>query len=189
MNPIEVEGNWTEGYTLDKHSLYSIPLGENEFGHMMFDTKRTELGELLYKMKYNGHTDTSAEILELISPFLDDWLLDKNIDFVIPIPPTQKRILQPVFAVASQIAQYYGFDYDLNIFRKTSDVQAKDMSEDDKNLFGCIEMLKHSTKSHNVLLVDDLYQTGSTAKECVRLLLEDANINNIYYLALTRRKK
>lgn len=188
MNPIKVSGNWTEGYTLDKHTLYSIPLGENEYGHMTFDTKRTELGELLYKMKYNGNTDTSAEILRLISPFLDDWLQNKNIDFIIPTPPTKKRKLQPVFAVTLAIARHYGLNYDLSVFKKISDLQAKNMSEDSKSLNGCIEMAKHSTRPHNVLLIDDLYQTGSTAKECVRLLLQDENINNVYYLALTRSK-
>ena len=188
MDPIKVYGNWTEGYTLDKHSLYSIPRGENEFGHMTFDTKRTELGELLYELKYKG-MDKSGEILDLILPFLDEWLIDKNIDFVIPVPPTKKRDLQPVFAVTSRIATHYNWSYDLNIFRKTSDVQAKDMAEDKKDLYGHIDMLKNPIYTHNILLVDDLYQTGSTANECGRLLLECPNIKNIYYLALTRRRK
>lgn len=189
MNPVKVNGSRTEGYTLDRHTLYSVPLGENEYGHMSFDTKRTELGELLYRMKYNGNSDTSLEILKLILPFLDNWLLDKDIDFVIPMPPTKKRKLQPVFAIAYAIAKHYGFNYDFAVFKKTSDIQAKDMTESNKSLNGCIEMVKHATKPHNVLLVDDLYQTESTAEECVRLLRDDNNINNIYYLALTRSKR
>lgn len=188
MNIAKVIGSWTEGYTLDFHSLYSIPIGEDEFGRMRFDTKRTELGELIYKMKYNGHIDTSKEIVEVISPFLDRWLLEKNIDFIIPVPPTKIRRLQPVFAIVEQLANRYDLEYDLDVFKKTSDIPAKDMAKDKKELSGAIEMTKHSSRTHNILIVDDLYESGSTANECAKLLLEDINIANVYYLALTRTR-
>lgn len=188
MNIVKVDGNWTEGYILDYHTIYSIPLGEDEYGRMRFDTTRTELGALLYKMKYNGRVDTSAEIVDLISPFLNDWLINKEIDFVIPVPPTEQRTLQPVFAVAVQIAECYNLGYDLGVFEKTSNTPAKNMPKDNKNLAGTIKALKQANSVHNVLLVDDLYESGSTANECARLLLQDKNIRNIYYLALTRTR-
>ncbi len=188
MNIVKVDGNWTEGYTLDYHTIYSIPLGEDEYGRMRFDTTRTELGALLYKMKYNGRVDTSAEIVDLISPFLNDWLINKEIDFVIPVPPTEQRTLQPVFAVAVQIAQRYNLGYDLGVFEKISNTPAKNMPKENKNLFGTVKTLKQANTIHNILLVDDLYETGSTANECARLLLQDKNIKNIYYLALTKTR-
>ena len=49
INPQKLTGNWVEGFVLDIHTLSSSLVGYDEFGHEVFDTKRTELGELLYK--------------------------------------------------------------------------------------------------------------------------------------------
>jgi len=38
INPIRLIGNWDDGYALDKHILQSILLGEDNYGHMLFDT-------------------------------------------------------------------------------------------------------------------------------------------------------
>ena len=48
INPKEISGKWRAGWALDAHTLSSIHLG-----NQMFDTKRTELGELVYLLKYN----------------------------------------------------------------------------------------------------------------------------------------
>ena len=47
MNPKRIVGNWISGYALDVHTISSTYMGTNEFGYDVFDTKRSELGELL----------------------------------------------------------------------------------------------------------------------------------------------
>jgi len=37
-----IDGVWTLGYSLDKHTISSTPIGYNEYGHMQFDTVRPE---------------------------------------------------------------------------------------------------------------------------------------------------
>lgn len=49
---IEITGNWAKGFALGLHTLSSKYLGEDEFGHKHFDTIRTEIGELVYQLKY-----------------------------------------------------------------------------------------------------------------------------------------
>lgn len=48
----EIRGNWDQGYVLDKHSLGSVHVGYWESGRDRFETKRTEVGEALYQLKY-----------------------------------------------------------------------------------------------------------------------------------------
>ena len=48
INPRKVFGNWFEGYTLDLHTISSIFLGYDEYGHEVFDTKRSDLGEFCF---------------------------------------------------------------------------------------------------------------------------------------------
>ncbi|MCK9444910.1 MAG: hypothetical protein M0Q14_10345 [Tissierellaceae bacterium] len=53
INPIEIKGNWDKGYVMDKHSISSTYLGEEQYGRPRYDTIRGELGELVYQLKYN----------------------------------------------------------------------------------------------------------------------------------------
>ena len=48
INPLEIAGNWDKGFVLDKHVISSTPKGENVYGHMEYETVRTELGELFF---------------------------------------------------------------------------------------------------------------------------------------------
>ena len=43
---------------------------------------------------------------------------DKNIDYVIPVPPTICRANQPVFLIAEKIANEYDIKYDDSILKK-----------------------------------------------------------------------
>ena len=47
-HPMRIPGVWRQGYVLDYHTIHSAFLGHDEFGNPIFDTKRTEVGELLY---------------------------------------------------------------------------------------------------------------------------------------------
>lgn len=50
INPIKLPPRpWVDGYVLDYHTVSSTPTGDPYY---RFDTKRTELGELLFRMKY-----------------------------------------------------------------------------------------------------------------------------------------
>jgi hypothetical protein len=52
INPRKIDGPWADGRVLDLHSTGSEFLGYDEYGHEQFDTRRTEVGDLLYRLKY-----------------------------------------------------------------------------------------------------------------------------------------
>ncbi|WP_454743956.1 hypothetical protein [Cupriavidus necator] len=47
----QIFGNWDLGYALDKHTLRSTYIGDNEYGHPQFNTERSEPGEALFQLK------------------------------------------------------------------------------------------------------------------------------------------
>jgi hypothetical protein len=49
LHPQGVRGPWKAGIVLDWHTVECQVIGENEFGHPIFDTQRSEIGELLYR--------------------------------------------------------------------------------------------------------------------------------------------
>jgi len=63
------------------------------------------------------------------------------------------------------------------------------MTQEEKNkIKGTIIATQKGRRQYNILLVDDLYQSGTTLHECVNALREDKNINHIYVLAMTKTK-
>ncbi len=68
----QILGKWKQGFALDLHTLSSIPLGYNEFGHMQFETTRSEVGELLLKLKNRADTAAVPQLTADDVTFLND---------------------------------------------------------------------------------------------------------------------
>jgi competence protein ComFC len=63
INPQKIIGNWRSGFALDRHTTGSTYLGVDEHGRERFDTSYTELGELLYRLKYKSDQTVAYEII------------------------------------------------------------------------------------------------------------------------------
>lgn len=190
INPIQLSGPWDDGYALDLHTLSSEFIGDNEYGHPMFDTTYTEVGDLLRLFKYRNDHETLYKIIELAKPFLHSWRKLETVDFVLPVPPSRERKYQPAQEIATEIAKFLGAKYSDQILIKANKIESKGLSaEEKKKIHGAIAMKKTAKKSHNILLVDDLYESGTTLGECVRALRGDPNILEIYVLTMTKTRK
>lgn len=189
ISPIKLDGIWDEGYAMSQYSLGSKYLGEDAFGLEHYDTEYSEIGKLLYSMKYNGQVDTSKEIVELISGFISTWLSDKEIDSVIPVPPTKERNVQPVLLVAARIAEHIGAWYVPNVLEKITAEETKNIPKEERNLSGAIRKVKNAKRDLSVLLVDDLYSSGATASACTEVLKSDPRIKHVYFLAIAKTRR
>lgn len=191
INPMAIKGNWDKGWVLDKHSLSSTYLGENAYGYPEYATERTELGQQIFLLKNRNRVDAVESIMELIKPFLDTCNEIKDVDVIMPVPPTNKdRNYQPAFEIAFAIAEYTRKSYMDDVLVKTTAVQSKDMSLEDKDaLKGSIVAKKRARRKHNVLLVDDLIRSGMTLNECVEVLRKDENVDKIYVLVMTKTRR
>lgn len=187
--PIEIYGNWKEGYAIDLHTTSSEYLGENEYGHPIYDTKRSEIGEMLYKLKYRHNIDIINDIIKMINPFVSTWTKKLDIDVIVPMPPSNKsREYQPVNIIAEALAGKLNLFYCEDFLRKNSDVQSKNL--DDKSIIlNSMTSVKHFTRKVNVLVIDDLYKSGASMNEAVRVISKDENVANIYVLALTKTRR
>ena len=67
IDPKPLTGPWKQGFALDVHTLSSELIGYNEWGHEVFNTKRSEIGELLYRLKYRSERATVPVIVETLT--------------------------------------------------------------------------------------------------------------------------
>ena len=186
IKPIKIFGNWSSGFVLDHHVERSEFLGYDENGREKFETTRTELGELVYRIKYKGERQKTSELLDMIRDFLDKSGIKDMADIIIPVPPTKRnRTYQPVFEIASTIGKYLEKPVEIDILEKRADLQAKDGYTD---IEGSIVKNKDFENPINVLVVDDLYNTGNTLNDVANALKTDKHVKNIYVLVMTKTK-
>jgi len=103
IHPKEIRGSWDQGFALDVHTISSTMIGYNEFGHPEFDTVRSPLGELVYRLKYRGDKGAIPSIVEPIAGFMKTS--DIKPDVVVPMPPSNlQRTFQPVIEVGTEFA-------------------------------------------------------------------------------------
>lgn len=190
LHPLKLEGPWKEGYALDFHSKQSIYMGDDANGKPMFSTDRTEIGELVYQLKYREDVSCVEKIIELVISFLVTWDRTNLVSYVIPVPASKQRICQPVYLIAERIANYLKVGWSEHILGKvkSDELKMSSIEEKERKIAGSIIKKKAATLDQTVLLVDDLYESGSTLRECVRVLREDPKIKEIYVLCLTKTK-
>ena len=90
LNPRPVRGAWDDGYTLDLHIRSSEFVGYNEYGHPQFESTRTELGELLYRLKYKADSSCVAPIAQVACEFVRGW--NPEVDVIVPAPPSKNPL-------------------------------------------------------------------------------------------------
>ena len=103
IDPKEIIGPWKQGYSLDRHTELSTMIGYNEFGHPEFDTLRSPLGELVYKLKYKQDKTVLEPIAETVAEFVREWGIQPEV--VIPMPPSKQHAEQPLFMIVEALGR------------------------------------------------------------------------------------
>lgn len=179
---------WVEGYVLDYHTVSSTPTGDPYY---RFDTKRTELGELLYRAKYRGAPGSViADIADTVAEFIGNW--KPTIDCIVTAPHSVSRKTQPLVEIARGVADRVGLQLSLNALTKVKEtVQMKnvdDWSERKKLLAEAIQIGGAPIRGKRILLMDDLIESGSTLRRAADVLLGSGGAAGVYALVLTRTK-
>lgn len=188
----KLEGSWDLGYALHKHTLSSIYIGDDEYGHARFDNTRSEPGEALYQLKYrsdwNQITPLAAQIQASLLPLFGP------VGLIIPMPASTSRTRQPVDELARELGRLTGIPVFDNIVVRSPFASGapslKDLhgrEEKDAALEGrfsinpCIVNAGH----WNGLVLDDLFDTGASMDAVCKALRTYSKINHIYAAAIT----
>jgi competence protein ComFC len=190
INPTRISGRWRNGFTLDVHTTSSEFLGYDEYGHAQFDSKRSELGELLYRLKFRQDKGVIPEIVEAVGIFIESYL--PKIDLIIPVPPSTPRPEQPVILLARAIGERIKIPVSEDSVRKIRETpQLKnvfDFDERSRALDGAFEIDRSILDGMVVLLFDDLYRSGATLNAVTNVLHDQGGAKDVLALTLTRTR-
>jgi competence protein ComFC len=189
INPQKIAGKWKSGIALDVHTLSSIHLGVNEQGHDVYDTTRSEIGELLYRLKYKADMAAANDIIAAAAEYLKPHAA--KFDLIVPVPPSGTRAVQPVITLARGIAGATKLPVIECITLTRAATQLKGVTDVDKRkelLAGLHAVDTKQTKGKRILLFDDLFRSGSTMNAITDLLLGAGQAASVSVLTITRTR-
>ena len=187
---MNLQGTWTEGYVLEQqHTLSSEFVGHDSFGNPQYDTKRSALGELIYRLKYQNDKSVLDSITETAALFIRNWFPD--FDQIVPMPPSQIRYYQPVMEIARNIGSRLSKPVSMTAVIKTTNTQPLknvfDYQERITLLTGAFQVDTDAVFEKRILLIDDLYRSGATATVVAQELLT-GGAEAVYLLAITKTR-
>lgn len=139
-------------------------VGHNEFGHPIFETLRSELGELLYKFKYRNDQLALVEILKATVGYFADRAPGR-IDIILPVPPSNpSRTVTRSIAegLAAGLRLPYSTSALIKVKSTTERKSVADLEVRKEMLRGAFQVNRPEVEGKSVLLVDDLYRSGAT---------------------------
>lgn len=190
IDPLKLTGPWADGHVLERqHTISSEFIGYDSNGHAQFDTKRSELGELVFRLKNRSDRTT----LDPIADTAAEFVLASGIQFdaVAPVPPSRRRPFQPVIEIATALGARLAKPVLLSVVSKVKETpelkDVFDFGERQKLLEGAFAVDEKAVKGQRLLLVDDLYRSGATAAIVAKELM-GAGASAVYFLAMTKTR-
>ncbi len=149
------------------------------------------LKKVIHEFKYHGRRELADFIgYKMLSVF--EGLGWPEFDVIVPVPLHKKRQKERGFNQAYLLAAYLGKKIGLPVcndivrVKHTEHQTLLSRHQRSKNLKGAFQLIDSSRiKGKTVLLVDDVYTTGSTADECSATMRE-AGAKHIYVLTCAR---
>jgi len=190
--PIHVlKGIWRLGWALDLHTKSSNYISPKEF-----DTEYTEIGKMLYMLKYQNDKSQIQPLADKLYEFIKDRRATSLISSIIPVPPSDEdRKFQPVTELADALGKKLGIKVLSDCIQKIKPTETlksiEDPAERQKILLGAFRVnpeVEPDWVGNNILLFDDLYRSGSTLKEITKTLNNEKHIKSVYVLTVTKTR-
>lgn len=147
---------------------------------------------MIRALKYLADLGMSRPLAELMRRHAPDWLETEHFDFVLPVPLSKERRLHRGFNQSEELAdilsEHYGWTLlpRQTVFRRHREPQSTLKSADRvRNIKNAFEINGHIPKNCNILLIDDVFTTGSTLNELARTL-KKSGAGKIFCWSLAR---
>lgn len=145
----------------------------------------------MYRFKYSNKREYALFYAAEAAKLYGDWVKRNKIEVIVPIPmyPGKKRRRgynqAEVFAKA--LGKELGIKVDRGLVKRVRDTTPqKELNDKERrcNLKNAFQFVPNIVKYKEILLVDDIYTTGSTMDAVAEVLLL-AGVKNIYFICIS----
>lgn len=159
--------------------------------HMDNEENRTKLGELEYQAKYNNSAKARIKISAQLIEFLKNTPYYKDCEHICAIPSSKLGKSNLPMKIAHRISLNSNFiDLSSEVAWKSEKNQLKELSFEErwKELEKTDIEIKINTKVKSIILIDDLYQSGTTL-QFVAMKLKEYGIKKVYGITIVKARK
>lgn len=144
----------------------------------------------IYRMKYAGRQEYARFFGEEMAYYLGKFIREVEPDALIPVPLHPKRYNRRGYNQAALLARAIGEELSIPVKEKyllrvkdTAPLKMLNPAERQNNLKRAFNINENDVKLKKVIMVDDIYTTGSTMDEAARTLRE-GGVERVYFVAL-----
>ena len=184
----------------DKRSL-KCEFCSNNRDKLYFEKNRSvfvyeNLGrELIFHFKYFNKKELYLPLGELLSIYFKEYYSKIDFAYIIPIPLYKGRKKERGYNQAALLAEIVAKNSGLNLAKdllirdkKTPPLYDLNRSKREALMNGVFTLNKgyseFELKGKNILLIDDIFTTGTTSNEASFVLKKEGKVNKIYVLTL-----
>lgn len=152
---------------------------------------KSPVSEAVYAMKYQNRRVYGQFFGRELAEKYNGFMEKRGVELIIPIPlhKSKKRLrgYNQSQIVAGELAKRTGIPMDMTKLtrrKKTKPQKSLDDRQRKANISGAFSLKGELGGKKNILLVDDIYTTGSTLDEAARVLL-NGGAENVYFLTIS----
>jgi predicted amidophosphoribosyltransferase len=178
--PIPLTGNFDLGFALGEYSMSEST-----------KRKRTRVGDLLHKFKYEQDQHAGELLADLASDFINSQVFLKSSNLMLAVPPSFKsRAFDPVSFLAKRIEERTRISWEKGVFKRTRLTRPQKSILDPQAKWSNISDTFRLTKPQDiegekVLLIDDIYDSRATLNE-ITAILRQSKADKISVLVLAK---
>lgn len=150
-----------------------------------------EIRKSIYNFKYNNKREYAkfygAEIARCLGNEIRSW----NADMIVPVPLHSSKLIKRGYnqahILANEIGKNLGIPVKKDVLERTVNTKPqKELNDEDrkKNVERAFKIHKNIVKLKNIIIVDDIYTTGSTIDGCASVLKMNG-ADKVYYISLS----
>lgn len=154
------------------------------------------LNKAIKTFKYNFIFGLSNPLGKILINFLNQFdFKNKSLEnfLLIPVPLHQKRLIWRGFnqseLLAKKVGNFFGIEVNSEILERSkntlpqTELNEKERKLNIKNIFVCLD--KNAIKNKKIILIDDVFTTGSTLNEAAKTL-KKSGAKEVWGLVLAR---
>lgn len=152
---------------------------------------RDEVKQSVYRLKYANRREYGIAYGQELVRVYGRWIRDRRIQMILPVPLHRKRRRQRGYNQAGIIAEEIGRQMGIpvlgNLLVRCVDTRPqKELNDKERknNLKNAFKIVQNNVQLKRILLVDDIFTTGSTMDGAAEVLKE-AGASDVYFVSVS----